>query len=209
MLVGNDGERSMFTDRGANRRFGAGDLPADLDGVQHLHISGYTLFESESRRAVVELIAGALARSVSVSIDPSSESYLRRLGPEQFLCASTGARTVFPNAHEARLLSGRTGDEEAACALTATYPVVVEKLGPRGALLATRDGPPLHVEASPTRIVDTTGAGDAFCAGYLAAELAGASPQRATRAAVETAALALGHMGGRPPPRRSGGHPGA
>lgn len=213
VLVARDGERSMFTDRGANRRLGAGDLPRDLDGVALLHVSGYTLFASPGRGAARRLMADAVRRSIPLSCDPSSESYLRRMGCEEFLSLTAGVGTIFPNAPEARVLAERTGrldDEEAAQSLTAHYPTVVVKLGHRGALLARRDEAPVHVAASAAEVVDTTGAGDAFSAGFLAATLGGASPLDAVRGGLEASALAVGHLGGRPVhsepgPRRRGG----
>lgn len=204
VLVAGDGERSMFTDRGANLRLCRDDLPGDLEGVALLHVSGYSLFGSPAREAVPELIADAVRRSVPVSCDPSSESYLRRIGPDRFLSLTAGVETLFPNAAEARLLAGGAGgaagagDEEIAAMLTAHYPTVVVKLGRRGALHATRRGPCVRVEAPGAPVVDTTGAGDAFCAGYLAAALKGESGVDAARSGLRAAAHAVGRMGARP-----------
>lgn len=198
VLVDAGGERSMFTDRGANLRLSEADLPRDLDGVAHLHVSGYTLFEPSTRQAVAQLVADALRRRVEVSTDPSSVSYLRELGPERFLALTSGAETVFPNAPEASLLTGAAGAREAARRLTAHYPTAVVKLGKDGALLARRGRPLVHARASGTPVVDTTGAGDAFFAGYLAARCSGTEPDEAVLAAIETAAQAISKMGGRP-----------
>lgn len=203
VLVSGDGERSMFTDRGANARLARGDLPSGLDGVAHLHVSGYSLFEQGCREAVSALIADAVRRSVPVSCDPSSVSYLRRLGSGTFFSLTRGVGTIFPNSAEARLLAGArwpATDDEAALALTDHYPVVVVKLGHGGALLATRGARPLRSEAPATSVVDTTGAGDAFCAGYLAAVWRGEPPEDALLAGLEVSAEAIGRMGGRPAP---------
>jgi sugar/nucleoside kinase (ribokinase family) len=203
VLVSGDGERSMFTDRGANARLSRGDLPADLDGVAHLHVSGYSLFEEGCREPVSALIADAVRRSLPVSCDPSSVSYLRRMGIGEFFSLTRGVGTIFPNSAEARLLAGArwsTTDDEAALALTDHYPVVVVKLGHGGAVLAARGARPLRSEAPEASVVDTTGAGDAFCAGYLAAVWRGRSPEDAVRAGLEVSAEAIGRMGGRPAP---------
>ncbi len=205
VLVASDGERSMFTDRGANWRLEAADLPgsaSELAGVAHVHVSGYALFEPATRQPVVALIGLARRLSVPVSCDPSSESYLRAMGRELFFALTSGVETIFPNASEARLLAGGARgdpDETVAHALSAHYPTVVVKLGPRGALLATRGTAPVRVEGPEVDVVDTTGAGDALCAGYLAASLAGATALDAVRAGIDTAARAVIRMGGRPP----------
>lgn len=201
VLVTSDGERHMFTDRGANLGLCEADLPDEVNGVSHLHVSGYALFDPATRRAVAALIEMATRHAVPVSCDPSSESYLRAMGREPFLAATGGVETIFPNVAEARFLAGDdavSSDAEVAAALTAFYPTVVVKLGRRGALVATRGAQPVHVGAAETDMVDTTGAGDAFFAGYLAAAVGGAAPADAARTGVETAANAIRHMGGRP-----------
>ena len=81
VLVSPDGERSMFTDRGANRALGAADLPAELlEGCRLLHVSAYPLFEPGSRDAVLQLCASAIAAGITVSIDPASAAGLRAVG---------------------------------------------------------------------------------------------------------------------------------
>jgi len=202
VLVAPDGDRTMFTDRGANRRLGASDLPGDLRGARHLHVSGYALFEPPAQEAVAALVAWAAREALGVSCDPSSVAYLRRLGAARFVALTRGVGTLFPNAAEARVLAGMptgTTDEEVAVALTRSYPVVAVKLGAEGALLATRDGRLERVPAPAAAARDTTGAGDAFCAGYLSAMLGGAAPHEAVRAAVALSAVAVAHLGGRPP----------
>lgn len=207
-LVAPDGERSMFTDRGANHHLDARDLPEDLRGVTHLHVSGYSLFDEPARAGVVDLMERARQRSVPVSCDPSSESGLVTMGVDQFLSCTRGVTTIFPNAPEALLLAGdrarqretsqATREEEAARALTHHYPTVVVKLGAQGALAAVQGGDVVRVRAPNGRVVDTTGAGDAFCAGYLAALVGGASVEHALDQGVQTAARAIGHLGARP-----------
>ncbi|MGH8987749.1 MAG: carbohydrate kinase family protein [Acidimicrobiales bacterium] len=198
VLVEEGGERSMYTDRGANTRLGDADLPADLRGVAHLHVSGYALFDPGTRPAVAGLVARAIGERVPVSTDPSSVSYLREMDPERFLALTAGAETIFPNAAEAGLLTGRRDVHEAAQVLAESYPTVVVKLGRDGALLARRGAPPVRVDALCVTVVDTTGAGDAFCAGYLAARWGGAGPEQAVHAAVGASAQVTARMGGRP-----------
>ena len=66
VIVGSDNTRSMFTDRGANRRLGAGDLdPGLLDGMDHLHVSGYALVEAPARLAISGLWAAAGANGLT------------------------------------------------------------------------------------------------------------------------------------------------
>lgn len=193
-----DGERNMFTDRAANANLAPADLPPSLEGVAHLHLSGYPLLDPSSREHVARLLRAAGDSGVPVSVDPSSESGLRATGPGEFLAVTGGAAVAFPNGAEARLLSGRPDCEAAAIALTEHYLTVAVKLGADGAVVACRGDAPFHVPARPAEVVDTTGAGDAFCAGFLAAYLRGARPAAAAGAAVEAAARAVTRLGARP-----------
>jgi ribokinase len=74
----------------------------------------------------------------------------------------------------------------------------VVKLGADGAVYAARGTTPGRAAAAPAAVRDTTGAGDAFCAGFLAAWLGGAPLAAACAVAAETAARAVSILGGRP-----------
>ena len=93
-----------------------------------------------------------------------------------------------------------TLDEAYAVAdvLVRTYEVVALKLGPAGALLATADGLRLHHRAPASGVVDPTGAGDAFCAGFLASWTGGRDLATCLTGAQQAAATALTTAGARP-----------
>lgn len=199
VLVDGAGERTMITDRGAGANLGPDDLPRNLFAPgAHLHLSGYLLSGGTRRQAA--LLALRLAREVgmTVSVDPSSVPLLEDIGPENFLRWTTGADLVFPNLSEGALLSGEKEPERIATRLAGLYPGVALKLGPEGALYAGTDGEVVRVPAPPVRVVDTTGAGDAFCAGFLASRLAGDSPKESLLDGTKLAARVISHMGGRP-----------
>jgi sugar/nucleoside kinase (ribokinase family) len=91
-----------------------------------------------------------------------------------------------------------------AAALTKYYGAVVLKLGGAGCVLAVPDADPVHFVAHPADVRDTTGAGDAFCAAFLSKCLSVATPsvatlQAAAEFAIDVAATAVTHLGGRPP----------
>jgi sugar/nucleoside kinase (ribokinase family) len=201
VLVGPDGERTMITDRGANLRLKPGDVPATLlDDVALLHLTGYSFFAPGPRAAVLGLISEASRRGVPFTVDPGSSAFLRQLAPGAFLAWTKGAAVCFPNWDEAAVLAGPGEDDPrlAAAALARNYGAVVLKLGAAGAVLALADAPPVLIPASPAEVRDTTGAGDAFCAGFVAAWLAGAPLAEAGTAAAKAAALAVTALGGRP-----------
>lgn len=200
VVVDASGERSMFTDRGAGARLAPADLPlALLDGVTHLHLSGYVLFEEESRQATLALAAEARRLGLPVSLDPASVAGLSRAGRDRFLGWAEGVELLFPNLDEGCLLAGHETPDRVLPALLARFQEVALKLGPGGALCGTAGGARARVPAVGASVLDSTGAGDAFAAGYLAARLAGRSLEERVEAAVSAAGLALGAFGGRPP----------
>jgi sugar/nucleoside kinase (ribokinase family) len=175
-------DRTMFTARGANATLCAADLPPELlEGVRWIHVSGYALFEPGSRHAVLAFVRGA---GLPWSVDPASASWLRGA---DFLSWTAGAALCLANEDEATVLGG---------GLAAAYPEVVVKRGAAGATLLGG----ASVPAAATDVVDLTGAGDAFAAGFLAARQRG---EDRLALAVATAARAVAVTGGRP--RRGGG----
>jgi len=204
VLVGPDGERTMITDRGANLRLRPADVPTGLfDGVALLHLTGYSFFAPAPREVALRLIAEARRRGVPFTIDPGSAAFLGQLAPGEFLNWTKGAAVCFPNIDEAAVLTGAADGpaDPAAMAvlLTDHYDAAVVKLGADGALVAPEGTQPIRVAARPAVVRDTTGAGDAFCAGFLAVWLAGGQPAAAAVAGVTAAARAVCALGGRPP----------
>ena len=157
-------------------------------------MAGYALLRSGSRPAARAAISRALERGISVSVDPSSAALL---SPE-FLDHAHGAGLLLPNAEEARMLSGEDDPERAARALAARFGEVVVTLGAEGALW-TDGRETVRCDAVPVEaVVDSTGAGDAFAAGLLAARMDGAGPDEALAAGARLAARAVAQPGGRP-----------
>ena len=199
VLIEADGERTMITDRGANLRLAAADVPLDLlDQAALLHLTGYTLFEAGPRRVALRLITEARRRGIPFTVDPGSASFLAELAPGDFTGWTQGAAICFPNRDEAARLAGDADPAVMAARLTRYYGVVVMKLGADGVLIATDGSTPRRFPAIASVVRDTTGAGDAFCAGFLAAWLGGAGLTSATAAASRTAATAVASLGGRP-----------
>ncbi|WP_327307318.1 PfkB family carbohydrate kinase [Streptomyces sp. NBC_01298] len=205
-LVGADAERTFLTDSGASLRLSPADWePALLDGVAHLHLSGYLFFADASRELALVALRDARARNVPVSVDPASAGFLAALGPERFLAAAAGVGVLLPNEDEALLLAGSHGRPagvaavaRAAAELSRRVPLVVVTRGGAGALVAEDGRVTAEVAAESAEAVDSTGAGDAFTGAFLAARLAGAGPAWAAGAGCRAAALAVTRLGGRP-----------
>lgn len=199
VVVDPTGERSMLTDRGANSHLRREDLPTGLFGTaQHLHLSGYAFLDDGPRAAALDALRLARARGMTTSIDPASATVLADLGPRRFLQWTAGIDVCFPNHEEGALLAG-TGEPAAiAATLSNHYPGVVLTLGAEGAIYAAAGQDTVYLPASPARIVDTTGAGDALCAAYLAAWLTHEPPVAALQRGLGLAARVVETVGGRP-----------
>ncbi len=199
VLVDGVGERTMITDRGAGEALSPEDLPERLfnDGG-HLHLSGYTLSGGSRRESALRALRLAREAGMSISVDPSSVPLLEEMGPERFLEWTRGVDLCLPNLEEGALLGGAEDPDRVAQELLHHYPGVVLKLGAGGALYASADGERVRLPAIPVRVVDTTGAGDALSAGFLAGRLSGAPPDRALQRGLELAARVVEQVGARP-----------
>ena len=198
-IVDADGERSFLTDRGANLNLSADDLKQSLlEGVALVMVSGYALFAPGPRAAVQALCAVAKARGIAVAIDPASVGFLDEVGPANFLAWTQGADFLFANESEAEALCGASGVEACLAALGQSFGTVVIKRGAEGAVLGNRDGVALALPALLVEAVDSTGAGDAFAAGFLAAHVAGEDLATALGRGIAAGAKAVQSIGGQP-----------
>lgn len=198
VLVDGAGERTMITDRGAVEYLSPQDIPISLFNRGHLHLVGYTFSGGSRRETAFEALRLAREAGMTVSVDPSAVPMLDDVGPERFLAWARGADLCFPNLEEGALLAGTGHTDQIAESLLDFFPAVVLKLGAEGACYADADGRRSRVPAAKARVTDTTGAGDALCAGFLSAWLAGAAPEEALRRGVGLAARAVQIVGGRP-----------
>ena len=144
-------------------------------------------------RASVRAFAAAGA---AISVDPSPH-YSRKYEPAALGRLLAGARACLPSEQEARSWLERSAGDAGAVARelrAAGFAEVVVKLGARGAVVAAKDTLAL-VPAAASRMVDTTGAGDAFGGAYAACRLLGFAPVEAARRAAATAALVISTRG--------------
>ena len=212
VLVGPDGERTMVPDAGANEGLRPGDLDDDLFRPgSHLHLSGYTLLVGGSRMAGLSALDRARLRGMTTSVDVASVGPLVDAGAERFLSWVTGVDVLLANASEAALLAGLpaplpdddeatslAGADLAARTLCSTASFVVVKLGPRGAVAGDASGGSAYAPAVPVDVIDSTGAGDAFTAGFLPAWVDRSGLQVALERGNRSASRVVSRVGARP-----------
>jgi sugar/nucleoside kinase (ribokinase family) len=175
-LVAPDGERSMCPDRGVATLLEPGELEPAWLACDHLHVSGYALVTEPVRSAAIHAVELARGSGAQVSVDLSSWSAVRDVGPERFrdLVAGLQPDVVFANEEEVSIVGGSWSG-----------PTWIVKRGAAGCVFG---GEERH--ARPVaEVVDTTGAGDALAAGWI---LGG--PERA----LEAAARCVGTVGSMP-----------
>src|SRR5258705_5389179 len=187
ILVGPNGERSMFTQHGAGTALRADDLrPEWFEGVDLIHVPAYAFFIeplASAARAAIEAVRG---RGGQLSIDLSSVAGLREYGR---LRMATDLRRLSPDV----IFASAAEADELGTPLERLTKIPVVKLGAAGCIVAGR-----QVAAPTVREVDPTGAGDAFAAAFCDAHLQGKSPVDAAKAAVQVASQAVTRIGARP-----------
>lgn len=194
------GDRALLTFPGTMAELTADAVPEDLLArARHVHVSSFYL-QTALRPGLPGLLTAVRARGGTVSLDPGWDpaedwlSLLSLLGHVDFL---------LPNAAELAQLA-RVAERDSrdvaghAAAIAAFGPAVVAKLGADGGMYADGDGVWRCAgdRIADDEIIDTTGAGDNFDAGFLVAMLGGSTPQSALAQAVVAGAISLRGRGG-------------
>jgi sugar/nucleoside kinase (ribokinase family) len=191
--------RTMLSDRGANTALDVVDVPESLLGSSSwLHLTGYSLFHHEHPDTITHLIARATSAGASVMVDASSAGFLEDFGVARFLECVEGVTILRCNKDEALVLASTDDIDSAALELARRFATVVITQGPAGSLVCEGSDITRIPAVPPVRLVDPTGAGDAFNAGLLSGLIDGLSVEQAALRASEIAARAVTNWGARP-----------
>jgi ribokinase len=197
ILVDANGERTMFPDNGANADLEVSDLPP-LDDVDGVYVSGYALLDFRSRDAVLSMITKIKAAGKPIYFDPTTTGAMKIVSRDEVLSWVKLMDGILLNSEEALYLGDAKDVETAEKNLTAYTPLVVIKLGSRGAMAVYKDTI-AKVSAVTTNVVDTTGAGDSFAAGFIPKWLETNDLEAALSAGTALAAKCVATVGARPP----------
>jgi len=180
-------DRSMICARGANNGLAADGIdPAAFTSADHLHVSGYALLSDSQRAAARRAIELARCVGASISVDPPPSGLIDAFGLQRFLALLDPVDWIFPNLTEARLLSGAHDPAEIVPRLSDRFAAGALTMGRDGAI-AWRGPARDQCRLDDPVDGDTTGAGDAFAAGFVTALLADGDLARANRAGCATA----------------------
>ncbi len=186
-------ERAGVTFPGTIAKLRTEDVPVEvLRSVRHLHVGAYFLLTDLHSRAAA-LFAQAKAEGLTTSLDCNYDPSERWDSNIWDVLASTDL--FFPNEQEALLLTGCKEIQSAASKLACYAKTVVVKLGAEGALVMTDSGS-FYQPAIPAQVVDTTGAGDSFNAGFLSRFVRGASMSECAYAGAQAGARSVSQLGG-------------
>jgi sugar/nucleoside kinase (ribokinase family) len=207
VLVTPDGKRTMIPSTGANARIGRTlALSALREGLSehsgHVHLSGYLPYHDD--QIAKAAVTSAKELGATCSIDTASTPQLREYR-ERLLTIVPVLDVLIGSLPELAVLAGQDAHVDATseaivdglrqrCGVRG---VVVLKRGPDGAYV-DEAGRGTHVPAHDGKVIDTTGAGDAMAAGFLAAWTSGASAPEALQAGAAAAAQAVSTLGAHP-----------
>jgi len=200
ILVTPDGQRTMNTSPGASHELSVDALDRELiASASILFLEGYLFGPSKPRAAMMEAIAIAHSAGRKVGFTLSeSVCIAERKEPFTRMIDSGGVDLLFANEDEALQLTGRTDLQSALDELRTRVPTLVITKGPQGAIGIEGDEY-ISIPAAPVdQVVDTTGAGDLFAAGFLAARCKGASLERCLWTGAIAAGEVIKHYGARP-----------
>ena len=200
ILVTPDGQRTMNTCPGASHELSADALDRDLiASASILFLEGYLFGPVKPRAAMMEAIkiAHAAGRKVGFTLS-ESVCIAERKEPFTQMIESGGVDLLFCNEDEALQLTGRTDLQSALDELQVHVPTLVITKGPEGAI-GVEGGKTIAIPAAPVdQVVDTTGAGDLFAAGFLTARCKGANLERCLWTGAIAAGEVIKHYGARP-----------
>ncbi len=193
VVVGAGGERSFVADRAAADLLTPGDVdPRWFASVDLLHLPVYSLLGEPLGRAGREAISLARATGALVSLDLASVGPLLADGraAASALVVEVAPDLLLATATELRALVGSGAQAEEK--VLALAPVVAIKRGPNGVSVLVRAGQPVRFDVATQAVaaVDTTGAGDAFDAGFIAEWLTSRTAGRAAIVGLRRAAVA-------------------
>ncbi len=194
-MISSRGRRRFLHTMGADATFGLEDIKIEeLQGAQILHIAGTYLMSHLDGRPTAKLLREARRMGLTTSLDTAYNDQIEDWRQIIVPCLSH-IDYFLPSVEEAEKITGQTDPQKMARVLAENCPgTIAIKLGSKGLFLKTRQVekliPPYHV-----KVVDTSGAGDCFVAGFLRGLLEGWDEERCARLGNAVASFCIQAIG--------------
>lgn len=190
-----DAERTMLTDLGAAvMMHDLGPFPDIIRSSRVLHVTAYLLLGEPMASRAREAMAVAVQEQIPVSIDVADPFVVSTVRDAMWAAIEEFADIVFMNEEEATTLAGVDDPIAALDKVAEICDTVVLKLGSRGSVVQHR-GERVTAGVHPVEAIDTTGAGDAYAAGFLYGYVRGWGAARSADLGSRTAALTVAQLG--------------
>jgi len=202
VMIDKAGQRSMITNQGADFHLYPEHIPvAVIQQAAHVHITAWSLFSDPPRAAALHAAQIAKAAGATVSFDPASYQMIREMGRDTFdaIIAQLPIDIILPNRDEGMILTGEREPLLIARALRKRFKdaVVVLKLDKDGCVISA-PGYEHHHTTHEVPVIDATGAGDSFNAGFLSSYLRDGDLAKAAQLANNLGSWVVSHFGARP-----------
>jgi adenosine kinase len=197
-MVTPDAEKTMCTSLGIGARLTADDI--DVEAIRAagiLYLEGYLIGAGHTDPAVERAVRAAGEAGALVALSLSDPAWVG-LHSRELDGLLDRVDVLFANEQEACGMTGLEDAESAAVALARRCQTVAVTRGALGSVVAGRDGIVAVPAAGVDRVVDTTGAGDSYAAGFLFGVVGDRGPADCARLGALAAAEIVGHLGARP-----------
>jgi sugar/nucleoside kinase (ribokinase family) len=199
VIVGADAERTMCTYLGAGAEIHPGDVDeARIASAAVTYLEGYLWDEAQAKDAIRKASSAARDAGRRVALTLSDPFCVERHRDEFRALVETDVDVLFANEHEITMLYGVDDFDEAARRVADVVEIAALTCGPKGSLVVG-NGVRHEITAEPVpKVVDTTGAGDLYAAGFLFGLTHERDLATCGRLASIAAAEVISHLGARP-----------
>ena len=197
VLVDDKGDRTMFPDSGANSGISERDLP-DLRGFDAAYLSGYSLFNPLSTNGVLRMVNAIKDVGIPLIFDPASVGTMMAFNRKRVIETLPHMDITIMNEDEARYIADCDSLDESLDFITEIVSIAVIKTGSSGAIARIRGSNTVISHADAVNAIDTTGAGDAFAAGFIPLWLESKDLLASMNAGNEVARQCVAIIGARP-----------
>ncbi len=199
ILITPDAQRTMNTFLGASIELTADDVDEELIANAHItYLEGYLFDRDQAKAAFIKAAETAHESGHRVALSLSDPFCVDRHRSDFLKLVESHVDILFANEEEIKSLFMRDSFEEAMSAVSTSVEVAVLTRGEKGAVIVSR-GQQIEIPAAKAdKVIDTTGAGDQFAAGFLYGFTEGMSLELCGKLGALAAAEVISHMGPRP-----------